>query len=102
MVQVNPIDPADIFKGVSVEIDDSNKSIIERFLEYITISEKFMDTKLFVFVNLKEFFTDEEIVHIYDRLILSKARFIIIQSKEQELVDCREIKYIIDEDFCEI
>nr|WP_279230927.1 type II-A CRISPR-associated protein Csn2 [Natranaerovirga pectinivora] len=102
LVQIDNIDPVDIFKGVSIEIDDSSKNITERLLEYITISEKFMDTKIFVFVNLREFFADDEVIQIYNKLLLNKTRFVIIQSKLMESIDCREISYIIDEDLCEI
>lgn len=102
LVQLNTIDPIDIFKGVSIEIDQSNKSISEKFLEYIIISEKFMDTKLFVFVNLREFFSDEEVVQIYNRLLLNKTKFVILQSKVMNHIDCRETSYIFDEDYCEI
>lgn len=102
LVQVDSIDPIDIFKGVSIEIEDNSKSIIEKFLDYITISERFMETKLFVFVNLREFFDDDEVIHIYNNLLLNKTKFVIIQSKLVEWIDFREVRYIIDEDFCEI
>ncbi len=102
LIQIDNIDPIDIFKGVSVKIDDSSMSISEKLLEYISISEKFMDIKLFLFVNLKEFFTDGEIIQIYNKLLLNKTKFLIMQSKITESIDCRETVYIIDEDLCEI
>lgn len=102
LVQANCIDPIDIFKGVSIEIDDSSKSTTEKFLEYIAISERFMDTKLFVFINFREFFADEEVIQIYNKLLLNKTKFVLLQSKRIESIDSREIRYIIDEDFCEI
>ncbi|HHX79074.1 MAG TPA: type II-A CRISPR-associated protein Csn2, partial [Acholeplasmataceae bacterium] len=73
LVQINNIDPVDIFKSVSINIDDSSKCVIEKFLDYINLSETFMNTKLFVFINFKDFFTDEEIIQIYNRLILNKT-----------------------------
>ena len=102
LIQIENIDPIDIFKGVSVKIDDSSMNVSEKLLEYITILEKFMNIRLFLFVNLKEFFNDEEIVQIYKRLLLNKTKFIIMQSKVTEPIDCRETVYIIDEDLCEI
>lgn len=102
LVQINNIDSIDIFKAVSVEIDDSNKCIPEKLLEYISISERFMDTKLFIFVNPREFFSDEEVIQIYNKILLNKTRFIIFQSRLIKPLDCREFQYIIDEDFCEI
>lgn len=104
LVQINSIDPTDIFKAVSIEIDDNNKFIPEKLLEYINISERFMDTKLFIFVNLKEFFSDEEIIQIYNKLLLNKTKFVIIQSRllNTKSMDFREIQYIIDNDYCEI
>lgn len=102
LIQIENIDPIDIFRGVSVKIDDSSMNVSEKLLEYITILEKFMNIRLFLFVNLKEFFNDEEIVQIYKRLLLNKTKFIIMQSKVTEPIDCRETVYIIDEDLCEI
>ena len=102
LVQNNNIDPTDIFKAVSIEIDDSNKGVSEKLLEYMAISERFMDTKLFIFVNLREFFSDEEVIQIYDKILLNKTKFIIIQSRLIKTIDCREVQYIIDEDYCEI
>lgn len=102
LIQGNNIDPIDIFKGVVVGIEDSNNSIPEKFLEYIRVLEKFMDTEVFIFVNLKEFFNNEEIIQIYNKLLLNKTKFIIVQSRTIDNIDSREVLYIIDEDFCEI
>ncbi len=102
LVQINNIDPIDIFKAVSVEIENSNKDISEKLLEYINISERFMDTKLFIFVNLREFFSDEEVIQIYNKILLNKTKFIILQSRLIKSSDYREFQYIIDEDICEI
>lgn len=102
LVQTNSIDPIDIFKGVSIEIDDNDKSITEKFLEHIKISERFMDTKLFVFINLREFFNEEEVIQIYNKLLLNKNYFIIIQSQFLVSIDSREKLYIIDDELCEI
>lgn len=102
LVQINNIDPIDVFKAVSVEIDDSSKGISEKLLEYIYISERFMDTKLFIFVNLREFFSDEEVIQIYNKILFNKTKFIILQSRLIKSLDCREFQYIIDEDLCDI
>lgn len=102
LVQVGDIDPIDIFKSVSIEVESSNENLIENFLEYITISKKFMETKLFIFINMKEFFSTEEIIQIYNNLLLEKTKFILIQSNFTNSIDCREISYIIDADCCEI
>ena len=61
-----------------------------------------MDTKLFIFVNLREFFSDEEVIQIYNKILLNKTKFIILQSRLIKSSDYREFQYIIDEDICEI
>ena len=61
-----------------------------------------MDTKLFVFINLREFFNEEEVIQIYNKLLLNKNYFIIIQSQFLVSIDSREKLYIIDDELCEI
>lgn len=102
LVQTSDIDPIDVFKAVSIEIDGSINTIPEKFLEYISISEKFMDTKLFVLINFREFFSDEEAIQIYNKFLLNKTKFLVVQSKSIKAIDYREFQYIIDDDYCEI
>lgn len=100
--QCNSVNPVDIFKGVSLQFEDVGKDPVDAFLDYIKILENYLGVKLLMFINIKEYFNDEEMVYIYNQLLFNKTRFIILQSNETKTVDERERIYIVDEDFCEL
>lgn len=50
------IEIIDIFKGVSLGIEDEEKNLIDQLLSYINISENLLGTKLFFLLILKSFF----------------------------------------------
>lgn len=102
LVQLKNIDPIDLFKGVSLEIEEDNLSEMERLIEYVLLLEHILGIKVFLFINLKLYFADDEIKLLYDTLITKKITFMLIESLALPSSDSREILYICDADCCEI
>lgn len=102
LVQLKNIEPIDLFKGVSLEIEDNNLTEMERLIEYIVLMENIVGIKVFILVNLKLFFSENEINLFYDTLINKKIQFVLIESSAIKSINSREKLYIYDEDCCEI
>lgn len=102
LVQNRNIEIEDILKGVNLSFDYDSENLLDMLIEYIIISERILGIKVFFLVNLKIFFTKEEIINIYNQLLLSKIKFIVLESTYSEKIDIREKIFIFDEDLCEI
>lgn len=96
------VDIVDLMKNVGLGFNYETENIIENFLEYVKISEKLLGIKVFFFVNLKKFFSDNELINIYNQFLLSKTKLVILESSHGKIIDERERIRIFDADLCEL
>jgi len=83
------------FKIASIETGTFN----DRLLSFIDIVETFSLYKLLVFVNIKNYFSNAEMVEIYKYCAYKKVKLLIIEGiKQSELLEY-EKKLRINEDF---
>lgn len=95
-------DITNIFKAVDVKFDLSDKTYLEKLLDYVYINSEFLSKKLFIFVNLKSFLLEEELEEFYKMMFYKKINILLLESFEREYkFDCEEY-YIIDKDLCQI
>lgn len=99
--QEENVDPVDLFKAVGLKIVEDEDEL-SNFLQRIELLETYLGTRLHLFVNIREFFSQAELVDIYNGLLLRKSKFIIIESEYKGKMDIREKRYLIDEDLCEL
>ena len=104
LVQTGNVDPVDLFKSAGIGFEDVGKDNIERLIQYVSVLENLLEIKLFIFVNVREFFSDFEINNLYDRLLLNKTKFMVVQSKSAdfETREKREKVFTFDDDYCEL
>ncbi|NLY87878.1 MAG: type II-A CRISPR-associated protein Csn2 [Clostridiales bacterium] len=100
--QEQSVDLVDIFKGLKIGVESNEEDEIEDFLNYIRLLEDYLNIKLFIFINLEEYYKIDELKYIYDVLLLNKTKFILLQNTVRNVMDKREKRYIIDEDLCEL
>lgn len=88
-----------LFKQYDVHIDMDGTSLLEKVLNYIQLEKTLCNTKLLVFMNLRSYFNDEEIVEIYKMASYNKISLFLIEIQKRDSISGE--KYcIIDKDKC--
>ena len=73
----------------------------EQLLEMMRLHRECFRKRLFVFVNLKSFFSENEITLFYQSVFYEKLSVFLLESGQKEPVrPCEEVR-IIDKDLCE-
>lgn len=92
---------ANIIKSVQVQIANDYDSDIEAVVDYMSLQSDFCKHKLFVFINFRSFFNDEE-MHLFIRTVqLKQFSVLLIESSERAKIKGMN-QLIIDSDLCEI
>ena len=80
---------------------DLHLSLIHILLEMMRLHRECFRKRLFVFVNLKAFLSENEITLFYQSVFYEKLSVLLLESGQKEPVrSCEEMR-IIDKDLCE-
>lgn len=91
----------ELLKSAHVIIDHAVCSYIENLWNYIKVMGDLLHIKLFVFVNLKGFLSNEELNLLYKQCAYEQKLLLLIESHDTpSRID--EKKYIVDSDGCVI
>jgi len=82
--------------------DFDDPSPIENLVTYVKVANKYLEKNLFVLVNVKSFFTDEELSYLVDTIHGMKCNVLFLESYYHKPFDNKEKYSIIDIDQCEI
>lgn len=94
------IEIEDILKSFTLKIDESCYfELIEKVEFLIDIIKEFKIAKILVLPNLKNYFTNEELIEIYKYAKYNEVYLLIVQNGVEENVLEYEKKYIIDDEF---
>lgn len=94
--------PEDIIKIFDFRINDSEMELIDKITEYMKIQRIFFGKEIFIFVNLKSCFSEEETENFYQWVFYNKFHVILIESFQRGIPLSCEETVIIDKDLCEI
>ncbi len=97
-----PSDVSGFLKLLDLHIDNYGMTLPERLLEYMKLCRRFFGKKLFVFLNLKSFLSDNELELFYRTVMYEKFDIMLIEAVQRQKACSRERVYIIDGDLCEI
>lgn len=100
--QMKNIEPIDLFKGVSLSIAANEMTETEKVIEYLILLTETLNIKVFILVNLKQFFPVAELQLLYDTFLSKKMKVVLVESSYQNKCDSREEYYVFDDDCCEI
>lgn len=96
------IDYQNIFKAVNLHIDTETKNLASMIIDYMRISSDLSGTKLFIFVNLDNFLTDEDLIELQNFISYNNIIVFCLQNQlNRKLIENENLR-IIDEDLCEI
>ncbi|MBR0145566.1 MAG: type II-A CRISPR-associated protein Csn2 [Eubacterium sp.] len=97
----NGITPAGLVKMFNISIEDDSSSNIERILNYMSIVNDLLGDKLFVFINMTLFFSDDDMQGFITTCNMHKYSVLLIDG-----IDCKRYdgisRLIIDKDLCTI
>lgn len=96
------MDYQNIFKAVNLHIDTGANNLTSMIIDYMRICRDLSGTKLFIFVNLDNFLTDEDLIELQNFISYNNIIVLCLQNQlKRELIKNENLR-IIDEDLCEI
>lgn len=95
------IDLGELLKSAHVAIDYSAGSYVENLWNYIRVMSDLFHIKIFAFMNLKCFLSEQELDLLYTQCFYEKKQLLLIESHDTPFRE-DEKKYIIDADGCMI
>ncbi len=90
-----------IIKAAGVEISDDNEKDIDRIFDYITLVSEFDKSKLFIMINMRSYFDDDEMEQFCATVLEHDIKMLLIDNKENRKLSS-EKRLLIDDDLCEI
>ena len=95
------MDISGLLKMMEVKIEDSDDFFFERLCSYIKNAVNVLGVRLFVFVNLRSYLTDEQMQELIKEVIYQEIQALFIENQERACLE-GGMRYIIDKDYCEI
>lgn len=100
-IECDKISVSSVLKAVGIRICESEKSILEKVLDYMELVADFEKKKLFIFINMRSYFSDGEMTEFFKTVFPRKHAVLLIDSSEHPRL-FGEKRVIIDKDLCEI
>lgn len=91
-----------LFKIFNIRIQENYENFLEKLIDYLRIIQKLTTVKYIVFINLKTFLSESDIVKLYQECFYKKINIILFENFENNSIMKYEKKIIIDKDLCEI
>ncbi len=92
----------DIIKMLDIQLEHNYSSLLEEVIDYIDIFSQIIKTKLFIFVSLRSFFTDEEFNNFMKIIDYKGIRVLLIERYLSLDNGINNNVHIIDKDLCVI
>ena len=89
-----------LIRAVGVELRDEYDDLLERLIDYMELVREFDRDKLFVTVNLRSFFTDDETAAFVETVISHEYHVLMIESHDAPRL-AAERRVTVDADLCE-
>ena len=89
-----------IIKAISPEIDEEDKTPLEKVFSYMELVRELDRDRLFIMINMRTYFSDEEMETFIESVCLHGFRIILIESSAQSKLKNTK-RYTVDEDLCE-
>lgn len=89
-------------KAANVQVDTEEMSCLDKILAYLRLFSELRLAKVFVFVNLKSFLTQEELLLLYREARLYKYALLCLENHQHDKIEDYEKILLLDEDLCEI
>ena len=95
------MDVTGLLKTMDVKIEDYTEKFSERLVCYIKNVIGVLSVKVFVFINLRSYLTDNQMEELIQEITYQEVHALFIENQERTCLK-GGIRYIIDKDGCEI
>lgn len=89
-----------VFRSAGIEIADDYTNDLERILDYMELTRELERDKLFVFVNLRSFYSDEDLAAFCASVLRHEFSVLLVDSAARGSVS-GERRVTVDIDLCE-
>ncbi len=100
-LEFDKLSVSSLLKAFGIRIYEEEQTSLLKVLTYMELVREYDRDKLFVFVNLRDFFEDREVLSFLQSVLSHKFRILLLDSHEHEKLSC-EKRRILDADLCEI
>lgn len=100
-LEFHGINVAALIKMCNLSIIDDSISVVEKIYNYMNIVRDLMGERLFIFVNMRSYFNDQDLQMFIDTVIAHKFRVLLVDNKDSIKLDGMR-KIIVDNDLCVI
>lgn len=88
-----------LFKLFCVRLECVEEKLGERLIEYMRLNKNLCSISYFIFVNLKQYLNDEELIALYEVANYEKVHLILLEGCQRAIIK-GERTLIIDNDLC--
>ena len=89
-----------IIRALAPEIEENDKSPIEKVFAYMELVREFDRDKLFIMVNMRSYFSDEEMEKFTESASLHGFKILLLESYEASKLNNTK-RFVVDADLCE-
>ena len=89
-----------IIRALAPEIEENDKAPIEKVFAYMELVRELDRDKLFVMVNMRSYFTDEEMEKFTESVSLHDFKVLLLESYEAPKLNHTK-RFVVDADLCE-
>lgn len=89
-----------VIRALAPEIDESDKSALEKIFAYMELVRELDRDKLFIMVNMRAYFSNEEMEKFTESAALHDFKVLLLESSEAEKLKYTK-RYVVDSDLCE-
>lgn len=90
---------ADLLKIYNVRFSEEMDSLLELIITYVQLWHRVANIKVFVFVNLKTYLDNNQVIQLYEMLKYEQVFILLIEANYTGKLDGENVK-IIDKDLC--
>lgn len=101
VIECGKLTVTNVLKMAGIHFYESPSEPMENLLEYMTLVRVLDKEKLFVFVNMRSWFSDAEMEQFVNTVLSHKFTILLLDNREYPRLP-NEKRTIIDQDLCEI
>lgn len=89
-----------VIRSISPEIEDSDKSALEKIFAYMELVRELDRDKLFIMINMRSYFPDEKMEMFTESASLHDFNVLLLENVSSKKLNYTK-RFVIDDDLCE-
>lgn len=89
-----------IIRALAPEIEESDKSALEKIFAYMEFVREFDRDKLFIMVNMRSYFSDEKMENFIESICLHDFKVLLLENFTSAKLKYTK-RFVVDADLCE-